>query len=68
MSRKDLLTNDEFPLASKNPKTKQLLCGATLGTRKEDKERERLDKLIYSGIDIIIFDSLQGEIPFTKLK
>lgn len=66
MSRKDLLTNDEFPLASKNPKTKQLLCGATLGTRKEDKER--LDKLIYSGIDIIIFDSLQGEIPFTKLK
>ena len=26
MSRKDLLTNEEFPLASKNEKTKQLLC------------------------------------------
>lgn len=73
MSRKDLLTNDEFPLASKNPKTKQLLCGATVGTRKEDIER--LDNLVKAGIDIIIFDSSQGDsvyqiemIKYTKNK
>ena len=59
MSRKDLLTNDEFPLASKNPKTKQLLCGATVGTREQDKER--LDKVISAGVDIVIFDSSQGD-------
>ncbi len=59
MSRKDLLTNDEFPLASKNPKNKQLLCGATVGTREQDKER--LEKIIKAGVDIVIFDSSQGD-------
>ena len=59
MSRKDLLTNDEYPLASKNPKTKQLLCGATVGTREEDIER--LSELVRAGVDIVIFDSSQGD-------
>lgn len=59
MSRKDLLTNKEFPNASKNPKTKQLLCGATVGTREEDKNR--LESIINAGVDVIIFDSSQGD-------
>ena len=72
MSRKDLLTNEEYPNASKNPLTKQLLCGATVGTRDED--RERLKELVDAGIDIVIFDSSQGDseyqinmIKYTKL-
>ena len=59
MSRKDLLTNEEFPLASKNSKTKQLLCGAAVGTREQDKER--IEKVIDAGVDVIIFDSSQGD-------
>ena len=59
MSRKDLLTNEEYPNASKNPITKQLLCGATVGTREEDKER--LKQLYEAGVDVIIFDSSQGD-------
>ena len=59
MSRKDLLTNEEYPNASKNPITKQLLCGATVGTRDEDIKR--LTALVEAGIDVIIFDSSQGD-------
>lgn len=59
ISRKDLLTNQEFPNASKNTVTKQLLCGATVGTREEDIHR--LHQLVDAGIDIIIFDSSQGD-------
>ena len=38
LSRTDLLKNEDFPFASKN-KDKQLLVGAALSTREEDKER-----------------------------
>src|SRR3972149_915639 len=37
MSRTDLLKNEDFPFSSKN-KDKQLLVGAALSTREEDKE------------------------------
>lgn len=62
MSRKDLLTNEEFPLASKNEKTKQLLCGAAIGTREEDKVR--LEEVVKAGVDLVIFDSSQGDSIF----
>ena len=43
----------------KNSKTKQLLCGAAVGTREQDKER--IEKVIEAGVDVIIFDSSQGD-------
>lgn len=58
MSRTDLRKNEDFPLASKN-KDKQLLVGAALSTRDEDKER--LLALAKAGVDIIIIDSSQGD-------
>ncbi len=57
MSRTDLRKNQDFPFASKDP-SKQLMVGATVGTRTYD--RERLEALVDAGVDAVIFDSAQG--------
>jgi len=62
MSRKDLRTNKDYPLASKNKETKQLLCGAAVGTR--DDDRERVKALAAEGIDVIVIDAAQGDSTF----
>src|SRR3989304_41016 len=61
MSRTDLLKNEDFPFASKN-KDKQLLVGAALSTREEDKER--LAELDRAGVDVIVIDASQGDSVF----
>jgi IMP dehydrogenase len=58
LSRSDLMKNLHYPLASKRPHSKQLICAAAIGTRPEDKERLRI--LADAGLDIVVLDSSQG--------
>jgi len=58
LSRSDLMKNLHYPLASKMPHSKQLICAAAVGTREDDKVRVR--KLVDAGLDIVVLDSSQG--------
>jgi IMP dehydrogenase len=61
MSRNDLLTNREYPMASKDAK-KQLMVGAAISTREESKER--LAALVNAGVNVVVIDSAQGNSIF----
>jgi len=57
LARRDLLKNQNFPDSSKDGK-KQLLCGASISTRDED--RERVDALVEAGVNVLVVDAAQG--------
>ena len=61
LSRKDLLKNKDYPYASKS-NGKQLIVGAAVSTRPED--RDRVESLVAAGADIILIDSAQGYSAF----
>jgi IMP dehydrogenase len=57
VTRRDLVKNISFPDASKD-QHKQLLVGAAVSTREED--RERVDALVRAGVNVLVVDTAQG--------
>jgi len=63
VSRNDLVKNRDYPDASKDS-SKQLLVGAAVSTRDEDKER--IDELAKAGVNVMVIDAAQGNSAYQE--
>mmetsp|Transcript_7192 Transcript_7192/g.8657 ORF Transcript_7192/g.8657 Transcript_7192/m.8657 type:complete len:319 (-) Transcript_7192:1525-2481(-) len=61
VSRKDLLNSRDFPHASKNPETKQLLVGAAVSVKPYEESWKRLEALAEAGVDVVVFEGHGGD-------
>jgi len=59
LARKDLIKNQDFPVASKD-KNKNLLVAAAVSVLAENR-KERVKALVEAGADAIVFDNRQGD-------
>ncbi|KAF8162131.1 IMP dehydrogenase [Pholiota molesta] len=68
LARSDLLKNQSYPLASKNPETKQLYAAAAVGThhRRQRVTREQAASLIAAGADGLRIGMGSGSICITQ--
>lgn len=57
-SRRDLRKNRDFPDATKDA-DKNLLVGAAVSTKDED--RDRMDALVEAGVSVVVIDAAQGD-------
>ena len=56
VSRKDLLKNRDFPHASKDPLTEQLLVGAAVGLSEVSESMKRVEALVEAGVDVVAIE------------
>eukprot|EP00514_Thraustochytrium_sp_LLF1b_P002286 CAMPEP_0184526310 /NCGR_PEP_ID=MMETSP0198_2-20121128/10585_1 /TAXON_ID=1112570 /ORGANISM="Thraustochytrium sp., Strain LLF1b" /LENGTH=509 /DNA_ID=CAMNT_0026917871 /DNA_START=148 /DNA_END=1677 /DNA_ORIENTATION=+ len=68
VSRKDVLKNRDWPNASKDPETDQLLVGASIALRNIEEAKTRLAALVEAGVDVVAFESanLDAEVELIK--
>jgi CBS-domain-containing membrane protein len=65
ISRTDLQKNKDNPRASKEAINEQLVCGASIGTRPDDRARAKI--LVEAGVDVLVNSSRKKLVGFVQV-